>query len=111
VPNAPTSSRHAFPIPYLLSHEIGTSRRCAHALDLVYIDQVFPSAREKSDAEKITSQDLEVLATQKGYTNIHGCASREDLIQRAKLNMRTGDVLLTLGAGDIYKVIPILEAV
>lgn len=79
--------------------------------DLVYIDQVFPSAREKSDAEKITSQDLEVLATQKGYTNIHGCASREDLIQRAKLNMRTGDVLLTLGAGDIYKVIPILEAV
>ncbi|MEI6326547.1 MAG: cyanophycin synthetase [Candidatus Roizmanbacteria bacterium] len=79
--------------------------------DLVYLDQVFPSAREKPEVNKISSLDLETLARQKGHVHIHSCFSRDDLLAKAKSSIKSGDLVLTLGAGDIYKAIQLLQSV
>lgn len=91
--------------------------------DVVLIDAIFPSAREetshaslrgslsraiverKQSQNKITSTKLENLAKEKGYSHIKGFENREELVNYAKSIIQPGDVILTLGAGDIYKVI------
>jgi UDP-N-acetylmuramate dehydrogenase len=77
--------------------------------DIVLIDAIFPSAREKEGSMPITALDLEGLAKEKGYTNIKGFDNRNDLIDYAKSIIEQGDVVLTLGAGDIYKIITNLQ--
>lgn len=76
--------------------------------DKVYIDQIFPSAREKPGVEKITSKDLEAIALVKGYSHVAGFNTREELILKVRDDRRAGDMILTIGAGDIYQVIEIL---
>lgn len=75
------------------------------AADVALIDSVFPSARESGDIPAITAYDLEKLAKDKGYSNIKGFSDRNDLVVYAKTILKKGDVFLTLGAGDIYKII------
>ncbi|MEI7652984.1 MAG: cyanophycin synthetase [bacterium] len=79
----------------------------SHA-DQVYIDQIFPSAREKPGVEKITSHDLELIAQSKGYSHIHGYGTRTKLLSQVQKDRKSGDVILAIGAGDIYKVIDVL---
>ena len=74
--------------------------------DIALIDEIFPSAREKEGVLPITAIDLETLAKSKGYTNIKGFATRDELIGYAKNIIKSGDVVITVGAGDIYKAIP-----
>jgi UDP-N-acetylmuramate--alanine ligase len=71
--------------------------------DRVYIDQIFPSARENPNVGKITSHDLELIARAKKYMHIRGFESRGDLLDQVKQDRKSGDVILTLGAGSIYK--------
>jgi UDP-N-acetylenolpyruvoylglucosamine reductase len=74
--------------------------------DIALIDEIFPSAREKEEVLPITAKDLELLAKSKGFTNIKGFSYREELIRYTKNIVKSGDVVITVGAGDIYKAIP-----
>ena len=76
--------------------------------DKVYIDQIFPSAREKPGVEKITSHDLELIAQAKGHTHIRGFETRDARLDQVTSDRMPGDVILAIGAGDIYKVIDLL---
>jgi UDP-N-acetylmuramate--alanine ligase len=78
--------------------------------DKVYIDQIFPSAREKPGVEKITSHDLERIAQAKGHTHIRGFETRDALLDQVTSDRMPGDVILAIGAGDIYKVMDLLIA-
>lgn len=80
----------------------------SHA-DLVLIDEIFPSAREKEGTMPIHAKDLEVLAQSRGYSHLKGFESRDKLVEYAKSVVRTGDVVTTVGAGDIYKAIPLIK--
>jgi UDP-N-acetylenolpyruvoylglucosamine reductase len=73
--------------------------------DIAVIDQVFPSAREKEGALPISAKDLEVLAHARGHRNVQAFESRDALLKHAQTIMKKGDVVVTMGAGDIYKVI------
>jgi len=78
--------------------------------DIALIDAIFPSARENEGVLPITAKDLESLAKSKGYSNIKGFATREELVEYTKNILKSGDVVITVGAGDIYKVIPNVKA-
>lgn len=73
--------------------------------DIALIDNVFPSAREDSDGARISSSDMEDLAHDMGHKNIFGFESRPHLIDHLVKIRKPGDVILTIGAGDIYKII------
>ncbi|NBT19287.1 MAG: hypothetical protein EBT00_11020, partial [Proteobacteria bacterium] len=65
--------------------------------DKVYIDQIFPSAREKPGVEKITSHDLELIAQAKGHTHIRGFETRDALLDQVTSDRMPGDVILAIG--------------
>jgi UDP-N-acetylmuramate--alanine ligase len=71
--------------------------------DQVIITDIFPSAREKPDP----SISAKILASK--ISEIHPYASyisSSDLVKYLKENQKSGDVIFTLGAGDVYKIHP-----
>ena len=76
--------------------------------DSVHIDAIFPSARE-SGAVTIRATDLSDLARTKGHLHIHGYENRESLVTSLHTDVHAGDVLVTIGAGSIYTIIPELQ--
>ncbi len=77
-----------------------------HEADLSLIAPVFGSARENAGKNKVSSKDLEAQARQRGISNIFGFSSKEELIASLPLHLKKGDVIFTMGAGDIYKLAP-----
>jgi UDP-N-acetylmuramate--alanine ligase len=71
--------------------------------EVVMID-IFASAREAFDPEM--SSDLLCQKIEQTYPNIHAKNLKiiERLAEYCQSNLHTGDILLTVGAGDIYKV-------
>ena len=74
------------------------------AADRVLMIDIFPSAREKADST--VSSDLLCQAIRAKYpqTQAENLGSIQNLAKFIKQNLRSGDILLTVGAGDIYEV-------
>ncbi len=64
---------------------------------------IFGSARETVAANSITSVDLQTLATKRGIGNVKGFSTKEEVIEKLKEIIKPGDVIFTMGAGDVYK--------
>ena len=66
--------------------------------DYGYILPIFRSARESSDSNTISSADIALHAG-------HHVESIElaDLMPALSARIRSGDVIMTVGAGDVYK--------
>jgi len=64
---------------------------------------IFSSARESSDGQHITSEDLVKLSKKKGISTIQSFGSKEDLVDYLAGHIAEGDILFTMGAGDVYK--------
>jgi UDP-N-acetylmuramate--alanine ligase len=73
------------------------------AKEVVLLD-IFPSARETFDPE--VSSDLLVEKIQQQYplTKIQNLKTIDSLADYCQTQLQDGDILLTMGAGDIYKV-------
>lgn len=71
--------------------------------DCSLIAPIFGSAREKSADTPITSKDLEKLARAQDIETIYGYDSMDSLKQALSQHIQKGDVIFTMGAGDIYK--------
>ena len=69
--------------------------------DYSFIMPIFPSAREDQSLFKITSQDI--ADYQKKQHNLIAVANKNELIQRLSATLKRGDIVFTLGAGDVYK--------
>lgn len=68
--------------------------------DYSYILPIFPSAREDKSKFSVKSEDIVKEA------NTHNMSSVEDnvqLINRLYMGVKKGDVIFTMGAGDVYK--------
>lgn len=70
--------------------------------DKAFLLDIFTSAREKKSSENITSEEIVQNAQKKGYKNII-YASSGDLADFLAREIRAGDLILTAGAGDIYR--------
>ncbi len=71
--------------------------------DQAYIAPVFASAREERSNFTITSKKLEQLAQKKNFTTITSYESIDELKAKLRQVVKMGDVVFTMGAGDIYK--------
>lgn len=66
--------------------------------DISLILPIFASSRENSSQFKVDSKDIIF-----GSTNLHYVESNACLIKRLDSLLRSGDVVFTMGAGDVYK--------
>lgn len=66
--------------------------------DLVFVLPIFASAREKNTEFKIDSKDIV-----KNKNNLIYVNSNINLIHRLEKTFKKGDVVFTMGAGDVYK--------
>lgn len=64
---------------------------------------IFASAREKVGAIQITSNTLVEIGLQKGLKNISAYESKDQLLQALGTMIGPGDIICTMGAGDVYK--------
>lgn len=74
-------------------------KHCFAAVDEAGIIDIFESAREHG--YPVTSKDL-VQAI--GKPNISYWGSIQSAVEYLKKNLKSGDVLITMGAGDVYKI-------
>ncbi len=66
--------------------------------DVVFLSPIFASARENANKDSITSEKLA-----ESTVNVKLFEKAEDLETLLKSELREGDVVFTMGAGDIYK--------
>lgn len=92
--------------PHTYSRTLSLKKEFAKALsrsDYGLIAPIFPSARENKELFKVSSQDIEKEARECGITHVAAYGTNKELIAAMALICRKGDVLFTLGAGDVYK--------
>jgi UDP-N-acetylmuramate--alanine ligase len=70
--------------------------------DMVVLMDIYP-ARE-TPIPGVTSQLIVEAARQAGHPQVHYYPDRNQLLEFLKKNATSGDLVITLGAGDIYKV-------
>ncbi len=71
------------------------------AANEVLVLPIYASARETADPTVSSSQLVEAIA-KTGHPSAHFVASVTDLVKYLKANLQSGQVIFTLGAGDIY---------
>lgn len=71
--------------------------------DEVLLLPIFSSARETQSQASITSHDLVELAQKKGISTVQAFDSKESLTKYLTDHVAEGDILFTMGAGDVYK--------
>jgi UDP-N-acetylmuramate-alanine ligase len=71
--------------------------------DVTFLMPIFASAREKVSDNAISSVKLAELAKEQQINIIHGFATNEEMINQIKQLVKSGDVIFTMGAGDVYK--------
>lgn len=76
-------------------------RTCFESLDVLYMLRTY-AARETADE----GMDAEALAAEIATPTPVGVASIEEAVSRIAADLQPGDVLLTLGAGDVTEVAP-----
>lgn len=91
---------HTYSRTLSLKDEFVTSLGTA---DLAFVAPIFPSARENASQFRISSADLEKLAATRHLETVKACASMDAMVGRLKAEVKPGDVIFTIGAGDIYK--------
>lgn len=91
---------HTFTRTESLKHEFVSSLSLA---DYAFILPIFGSARETVSANAITSVELENLAREKGIQNVFGFETKESALSHLQSILQKGDVIFTMGAGDVYK--------
>ncbi len=85
---------HTFTRTHALLDDFAAELRRA---DLVYLSEIY-AAREKNTLG-ITSQELADIVPYASY-----CPSFDEIVRRIRVTAKKGDIVLTVGAGDIYQV-------
>ncbi len=88
---------HTYSRTQALLKEFGKSLSLA---DLAYILPIFASARENPRQFSVSSIDIENASSNK---NVKAFSSKKELLGLLTSNLKPGDVVFTLGAGDVYK--------
>jgi UDP-N-acetylmuramate--alanine ligase len=68
---------------------------------VLLIAPIFP-AREKP-IKGVTGKLISDAAIQSGHKNVHYIQSNEEIVSKIKEATKPGDILITMGAGSIYK--------
>jgi UDP-N-acetylmuramate--alanine ligase len=91
---------HTFSRTQTLKHEFVEALSEA---DQVYLLPIFASARERPAAFTVTSDELARLVSPASQARFVAVANEGALLPALSEALQPGDVVLTLGAGDVYK--------
>ncbi|GJL53763.1 MAG: UDP-N-acetylmuramate--L-alanine ligase [Nitrospirales bacterium] len=69
--------------------------------DVVYVTDIYPAG--EADIPGITGELVVEKIRGAGHTSVHWVNGNADLVEQVKKNLQPGDVVITLGAGDIWK--------
>lgn len=81
-----------------LMDEFSSSFRGA---DRVYLMDIYPAGEKPIDG--ISSENLSRKIKDGGFSDVIHISDRKEMTKRIMSEVKTGDVLITLGAGDVYK--------
>ncbi|MCX8027542.1 MAG: UDP-N-acetylmuramate--L-alanine ligase [Thermodesulfovibrionales bacterium] len=70
--------------------------------DVVYMLDIYPAGERP--IEGVTTLTIVEKMLQRGYKNVHYTKNIEGTVEKIIGNLKSGDIILTLGAGDVYKV-------
>ena len=76
--------------------------KCFHDADILILIPIYPAG--ETPIEGVTSQWLLKGIKEHGHRNAIFCADKQEVIDYLKDNIRSGDILITLGAGDVNKI-------
>jgi UDP-N-acetylmuramate--alanine ligase len=71
--------------------------------DEVIITDIYSPAGEQQ-IEGVSSRKLVELIVQNSNSNTHYVPTKEEVLEQLKASMKPGDLIITMGAGDIWKV-------
>jgi UDP-N-acetylmuramate--alanine ligase len=100
----PRASIHAVFQPHLFSRTRDQAEafgRSLLAADRVLVTEIYPS-RERP-IEGVTSKLVIDAARRSGHRHVEAVADQATAIERLEAEVAPGDVVITLGAGDIYR--------
>lgn len=92
---------HTYSRTKTLLHEFSG---CFSEADLIILTDIFPSAREKADTT-ITSIMLEKAVNRVRNNSVY-MKNNEEIITFLSSYIKNGDVIITMGAGDVYSLHP-----
>ncbi len=93
--------------PHLFSRTRQFYREFTEALniaDLVFLVDIFPAREEP--VEGVTSEMISRYAVKKGYNHIHYIGPKENAVDEVLKTAKPGDMVITIGAGSIYRINP-----
>lgn len=71
--------------------------------DYSLVAPIFPSARENPEEFRVSQQDIEKKAKEKGFSNVEAVSSMRELLENLKGHINDNQVIFTMGAGNIYE--------
>lgn len=71
--------------------------------DIIVLTHIFASAREKQELFKVTHEDLYKMLKERNK-QVFLASNNDQVVQYITDIAKNGDIVLTMGAGDIYKV-------
>lgn len=71
-------------------------------IDVLYLMDIYPAGEEP--IEGVTSRSLYKSVKEKGHGNVHYSNGSENLVSSVLETIRPGDVVITLGAGNVWAV-------
>jgi len=84
------------------------SQSFEHA-DLIVLTEIYASAREKGDS-KVSGETL-YKETKRYQTEVHFAPKKEDVLEYLRTQTRENDLILTMGAGNIFSWLPDIKAI
>jgi UDP-N-acetylmuramate--alanine ligase len=70
--------------------------------DILILTEIY--AASEDPIEGISGSNLAEKIRMSGHKNVIFAPTREDVVQKIVENARAGDIVLTLGAGDLYRI-------
>jgi UDP-N-acetylmuramate--alanine ligase len=89
---------HRYTRTQALAEQFG---RCFEEAEAVYVTDIY--AASEAPIPGVTSENLVSVIARAGRVDVHYAASFADMVEAVANRAGSGDVVLTLGAGDIYK--------
>lgn len=89
---------HLYSRTQQMAHEFGLSFFDA---ELLIVTDVYPS--REAPIEGVTGELIARQARQMGHREVHYVKDKQNVSNEIKTHLRPGDLVITMGAGDIYK--------
>ncbi|RME23693.1 MAG: UDP-N-acetylmuramate--L-alanine ligase, partial [Deltaproteobacteria bacterium] len=93
------------PHRYTRTRDLGEQfHSCFHQADVVVVMDIYPAG--EAPIQGVSAEQIARGIKAKGHRNVHYVPDHERVIRWLEGNLESGDLVLTMGAGDVWKIGP-----